>query len=223
MHVHLPKPLHGWRQFAGEVGIIVVGVLIALAAEQLVERLHWNHQVRIARASIHREMAFDLAYLADRLQVAPCVDRQLFEAQQRINAAAENGATPPVDAKLRSPGRLILVGDYAAQQAAQNLVHFPPAELSALGLWYDQMRNLSEWKDEEIAAWANLRLLAPGRAKLGPLDLALLRRDLQTADSLERLTVLNAKREIAYARELGVSPGQSRSDYLHGMCAHGSG
>jgi hypothetical protein len=29
MHFHLPKPLHGWREFAGEVGIIVVGVLIA--------------------------------------------------------------------------------------------------------------------------------------------------------------------------------------------------
>jgi len=26
MHVHLPKSLHGWRAFAGEVGIIVMGV-----------------------------------------------------------------------------------------------------------------------------------------------------------------------------------------------------
>ena len=33
MHFHLPKPLHGWREFAGEVGIIVLGVLIALGAE----------------------------------------------------------------------------------------------------------------------------------------------------------------------------------------------
>jgi hypothetical protein len=33
MHFHLPKPLHGWRAFAGEVGIIVVGVLIALREE----------------------------------------------------------------------------------------------------------------------------------------------------------------------------------------------
>ena len=32
MHFQVPKPLHGWREFAGEVGIIVVGVLIALAA-----------------------------------------------------------------------------------------------------------------------------------------------------------------------------------------------
>ena len=37
MHFHLPKPLHGWRAFTGEVGIIVIGVLIALGAEQIVE------------------------------------------------------------------------------------------------------------------------------------------------------------------------------------------
>ena len=33
MHFHLPKPLHGWREFVGEVAIIVLGVLIALGAE----------------------------------------------------------------------------------------------------------------------------------------------------------------------------------------------
>ena len=35
MHFHLPKPLHGWREFAGEVAIIVIGVLIALAVPLL--------------------------------------------------------------------------------------------------------------------------------------------------------------------------------------------
>ena len=30
MHVHLPKPIRGWRAFVGEVGIIAHGVLIAL-------------------------------------------------------------------------------------------------------------------------------------------------------------------------------------------------
>jgi hypothetical protein len=24
-HFHVPKPLHGWREFIGEVGIIVIG------------------------------------------------------------------------------------------------------------------------------------------------------------------------------------------------------
>ena len=34
MHIHLPKPLHGWRAFVGEVSIIVLGVLIALSESE---------------------------------------------------------------------------------------------------------------------------------------------------------------------------------------------
>lgn len=49
MHFHMPKPLHGWREFAGEVGIIVIGVLIALGAEQVVETVHGNAEVRAFR------------------------------------------------------------------------------------------------------------------------------------------------------------------------------
>ena len=45
MPVHLPKPLHGWREFAGEVGIIVLGVLIALGAEQLIQTIHSQREV----------------------------------------------------------------------------------------------------------------------------------------------------------------------------------
>ena len=37
MRFLLPKPIHGWRMFAGEVGIIVIGVLIALGAQQVME------------------------------------------------------------------------------------------------------------------------------------------------------------------------------------------
>ena len=38
MHFHFPKPLHGWREFVGEVGIIVIGVLIALVPSRLSKR-----------------------------------------------------------------------------------------------------------------------------------------------------------------------------------------
>jgi len=41
MHIHLPKPLHGWKEFTNEIFVIVVGVLIALGFEQVVEELHW--------------------------------------------------------------------------------------------------------------------------------------------------------------------------------------
>jgi hypothetical protein len=57
MHVHLPKPLHGWRAFVGEVGIIVLGVLIALSADQLVSAFQWW----LKRAEAHLTIALSRA------------------------------------------------------------------------------------------------------------------------------------------------------------------
>ena len=51
MRFHLPKPLHGWREFAGEVGIIVIGVLIALGAEQAIDAIHREGLQRDAQRS----------------------------------------------------------------------------------------------------------------------------------------------------------------------------
>ena len=77
MHFHLPKPLHGWREFAGEVGIIVVGVLIALAAEQVVETMHWRHVAAEARDSVGEEMQAEYFAAAEMAMAQPCIDRQL--------------------------------------------------------------------------------------------------------------------------------------------------
>jgi hypothetical protein len=72
MHFHLPKPLHGWREFVGEVGIIVIGVLLALGAEQVVETLHHRSQVsemteklRVESLDNRRVLDYDLARLRE--------------------------------------------------------------------------------------------------------------------------------------------------------------
>jgi hypothetical protein len=77
MHFHLPKPLHGWRAFAGEVGIIVVGVLIALGAEQLVQ--DWSDHQRVKRATVALRAEFaehDRNYISYEV-AAPCVYAQI--------------------------------------------------------------------------------------------------------------------------------------------------
>ena len=36
MHPHKPKPVHNWREFLTEIGVVVIGVCIALGAAQVV-------------------------------------------------------------------------------------------------------------------------------------------------------------------------------------------
>ena len=59
MDIHKPNPWHGWREFLKEIGTIVIGVLIALAGEQLVERLHHGEQAKLAERAMRLELGED--------------------------------------------------------------------------------------------------------------------------------------------------------------------
>ena len=93
MHVHLPKPLHGWREFVGEVGIIVIGVLLALGAEQIIETLHWRHKAGEATEALREEIGAHYNMATEAVVAAPCIDRQLAALEDRLLTA--NGAPSP--------------------------------------------------------------------------------------------------------------------------------
>ncbi len=95
MHVHLPKPLHGWREFVGEVGIIVLGVLIALGAEQLIETIHFRREVAQFRSAVDVELATDLAAYRYRVQQEPCAKRRLTELAEWVDADRAGKALIP--------------------------------------------------------------------------------------------------------------------------------
>jgi len=57
MDVHAPmEPLHSWRDIALHLGIMTVGLFIALSLEGLVEYIHHRHLVAEAHANIRREL-----------------------------------------------------------------------------------------------------------------------------------------------------------------------
>src|SRR5947209_1204804 len=85
MHFHLPKPLHGWREFTGEVGIIVIGVLIALGAEQVVERFHHGAELREAEDGMIGELRDDdLPQAYTRTAIFGCYADQLDAIEQAV-------------------------------------------------------------------------------------------------------------------------------------------
>ena len=62
LEMHKPKAVHGWRELLTEIGIIVIGVLIALAAEQVVEWGRWREKIEVGRDAIHNEIATNGTY-----------------------------------------------------------------------------------------------------------------------------------------------------------------
>lgn len=136
MHFHLPKPLHGWRELVGEVGIIVLGVLIALAADSLVEDWQWRHKVSVVRKSLMGELANDSARWEVDLANARCT----LPDVDRLEQWAKAGGTAPVPAvpALNSDGWWFMhSANWNLATGSQTLDHFPIDQQLAFAALYD--------------------------------------------------------------------------------------
>src|SRR4051812_4344751 len=93
MYFRIPKPRDGWRQFAGEVGIIVLGILIALGLQQLASAATDRANAATVRANIRAEIQSDLNTIALRQKSEPCVQARLREIAAFLDAS-ERGLKP---------------------------------------------------------------------------------------------------------------------------------
>jgi len=194
MHFHLPKPLHGWREFAGEVGIIVVGVLIALGAEQLVSDWQWRRDVRDADRRMSEELSFDVALAYDRFAIDPCLRPRLAELRDQLTSDGPTwpgsrvklandlfkSGFPPV---YRTPGRPWAEASWQNAQTSEVIGHFRVDRAQQLGGLFDTVASLKQAQSEEEHMSESLGDLAFA----GPISSAERRAALKTVASLDAL------------------------------------
>jgi hypothetical protein len=216
MHLSLPKPLHGWRQFAGEVGIIVVGVLIALGAEQLVASWHWRSEVRQTDERLAREMAMNLANAYERFAIDPCLRPRLAELRNQLLATSAqwpgSRATFANDvyhsefpSVYRTPNRPWGQASWRTALSGETLDHFSAQRVLEFSGLHDTVDALSQTQAEEIQASTALGDLAFA----GPISQADRRADLKTVarlDSLDVRMLYLARLLIDEARTAGINP-----------------
>jgi hypothetical protein len=94
MEIHKPKPVHSWREFLTEIGVVVIGVAIALAGEQTVEALHNHSSAADARASVREEIARNLSNMNYREATETCMTTRLDEVQGLISDSAAGRLSP---------------------------------------------------------------------------------------------------------------------------------
>src|SRR4051794_17062986 len=94
MGMRFPRPLKGWRAFAGEVGTILVGVLLALGAQELVQSLHWKSEMKQTRNALDAELARDLAAFDYRYNNRTCVADRLAEIRRWSDSLAAGRPLP---------------------------------------------------------------------------------------------------------------------------------
>ncbi len=159
MDVHKPKPVHNWREFASEVGIIVLGVLIALAGEQAVESLSWAHEVRAERAALNSEAQDFLGAAAARVRQHPCLEREMRDLET-VFERHERGQALGIRRRVGGPYALGgTSGTWQIALSSQALGHIPLKEKLAYGAAFQMFETYDRAVDAEGAQWASLNLL----------------------------------------------------------------
>lgn len=222
MRMHLPKPLHGWRAFAGEVGIIVLGVLIAIGFGQVVENLHERYLASQAIDHIRAELAYDSAFAVERIAIGDCMRASFTDIRQRLLASGDqwNGlqgsplsgapktpaagslfASPPA---LNSPHRLWPVSAWT-QATSSGVFNEGQGRFFNYAALYAMVDWLGRLQDHEIADYAKLMPLNVPE-KLDPITRLQLLRDIGTVDAdnadVERLAGVF----VTAARHNGIPP-----------------
>ena len=163
MDIHKPKAAHSWREFAVEIGTIICGILIALGLEQLVETLHWRHQVAEARNSLSLELATLVGAAEWRTKQSTCIERRLDEFAVLVDNAEKSGRLPPVG----EPGQPAFFnwssGVWQSAMSAQTAAHLTPAELKGYSNAYRFIELVAEANRDEGRVWTTLfGLVGPG-------------------------------------------------------------
>lgn len=181
MEIHKPKPIHSWRAFAVELGTIVLGVSIALGAEQTVEYFHWRAQVAQAREVIATELATNMVGAIARLRTFNCAEQRLDTLALILDEAARKGALPPLGDISVTPRANFPSGAWESVVASQAASHFPRQLLADMAGAYKRAQRLQDFSGQEIQSWEALYTMAgPGR-RLDPPSEARLREALSSA------------------------------------------
>jgi hypothetical protein len=206
MQFHLPKPLHGWRALFGEVGIIVIGVLIALGAEQVVEGVHERNVAEETRRAVTQEIDTNLAALYLRGTAEPCIGRRLSELRALFADWQSTGTFKTPQWVAQAPSLDIDLTRYDAALSAGRLALLPSEDQYHMGEAANALRWLSEVQDRESPLWGRLRALQAGPRALSAGDEAQLRMALQDAATLDFQVQLQENQILPDAARHGFRP-----------------
>jgi hypothetical protein len=175
MDIHKPKPWHGARELSKEIGTIVIGVLIAIGAEQAVEALHHRAQahemarkLRVESEESRTFTAYDLGSLRSGIA---SVDAILAVLAKDASLAKDGGAAPPPlqkpDLFTPTDAAWITIRDSALLPIMPKLVVDNGWKVDSTNNYLrDQMREIRQNADRAEAA-LSVRQATPGDAELG--------------------------------------------------------
>ena len=199
-HLHVPKPIHGWKQFFNEVAVIAVGIAIALGGEEIVTAWNDERHARKSLEAIKDEVEINLGRMQARIATADCIDDRLDEVAAYIEHPEGKKrpswvGRPQVWAMQNSA-----VG---AARSYGSLTTLPREEQMTISTLYSTMDQFADIEKDEQWAWAEMRSITEDR-DISDSDKASLRQAIQRARYAAWLLRTTAEQAIQEAKPLGI-------------------
>ncbi|MEO7505078.1 MAG: hypothetical protein ABIT69_07850 [Sphingomicrobium sp.] len=212
MIFHRLTPLHGWRAFWGEVGIIVLGVLIALGAQQVVESVNWRHEVAGFRDAVRDEMGENLDSYPYRAKQKACIKARLDELQHWLNAW-RGGRGFTLTGPIGIPASRVIRTSVWDSTDPVTLAHLPRDERIEYSFLYSEFSNNEVHRLDEREAWIELASF-DGATMLDHQDQMRLQglisrarlRDERIDNNADRFLKRAAKKSNLYPKPIGDPP-----------------
>lgn len=169
MEFHLPEPIRNLKDFFYHLGIVTLGILIALGLEQIVEA---HHRTKIGQSSLEsfrRELRDNRDRVNEILGTLPKSRAQIESEIARVAALGDGVAKTPVP--IDYPDLHFLLMSSAAWDTAiaiQALYYIPAEDAKRFSRAYGAFEVFMNEERTGVAAWQDLRRFGDDAAVLTP-------------------------------------------------------
>lgn len=169
-----PRPKPGFRLFLSrkrlvELAVIVLGVLIALGLENLIQEVRFRADARDLERAFVTEVSNAVLLSLERQAITPCLIRRLRVLSAHVDAAG--GVLEPVEALpsgfgyatpqiYRSPTRVWVTSSFDRALGSEAFKRIPAARADEYASLFAQIRSQQELNDAEFLAAMGLAPLA---------------------------------------------------------------
>ncbi|MEQ7874859.1 hypothetical protein ABDK56_12745 [Sphingomonas sp. ASV193] len=153
--LRVPRTGERSRHFLFEVAIVVIGVLIALVANEVVQARDWASQVGDARQTMDEQLYDMRIYMLERIKVSACIARRL----DQLDAEIDKERVGPVNLYLGAPYRPFQSSSWEAASASGAIAHFDPGSRSVYANLFGFGQRIQKLNEDEFDSWNSVRTI----------------------------------------------------------------
>ena len=208
MRLAFLRPINGWPGFLTELAIVVLGVLIALGAQQAADAWRWRGEVRQFRAAVDNEIGYNVGAYIDRLKQSDCINRRLDQLD-RWHKEVAAGQRLPLTSRIGRPTTTQLRTSVWQSRTPEVTAHLPLEQRIAYAAFYDMFAGYQVIGDRERQLWGEL-LDFEGAASLDSGNLMRLKGLIERGRLASRLVDGNWRMLSRQSAAFGIRPWEDK-------------